>query len=189
MSSKGKRIKKFRMKKAVRRTIASLLMATALIVAAIPAPGVSAKDGDVIGEFSDGNVVFKYSVNDGAAWITGYTFDEDGDYSSKADIHSVEIPAVVTADDDGDGQNEISYDVVRISGMDADDGSGDTSSLQQVTFGSGSVCTSIGNGAFSYDTGLESITFPDSLEKIEANAFEGCTNLKNDVVIPAKVTV
>ena len=50
----------------------------------------------------------------------------------------------------------------------------------------GSV-TSIGGGAFSYCSGLTSITIPDSVTSIGDYAFEGCTGLTS-VVIPDSVT-
>ena len=50
--------------------------------------------------------------------------------------------------------------------------------LKSVQFSS--TLKSIGNGAF-YNSGLEEITFPDSLEVIYENAFEGSLQLKNIV--------
>ena len=44
-----------------------------------------------------------------------------------------------------------------------------------------------GNGAFSYCTGLISVTLPDSVKYIGQNAFSGCTELTN-ITIPNSVT-
>ena len=47
--------------------------------------------------------------------------------------------------------------------------------------------TTIGKGAFSKNTTLQSVEFPNNLETIEFNAFGGCTAL-DDVVLPESVT-
>lgn len=50
----------------------------------------------------------------------------------------------------------------------------------------GELCTSIGMGAFSNCTGLESITMPDSIISIGMGAFSGCSSLTS-VTIPDSV--
>lgn len=48
--------------------------------------------------------------------------------------------------------------------------------------------TSIKNSAFKEKTTITSITIPNSITKIESNAFYGCTGLNGSVVIPDSVT-
>ena len=55
MANKTVKKKKYRLKSSVRRTIATLLMITAIIVAAVPAPKIKAA---AAGEHSIGNIKF-----------------------------------------------------------------------------------------------------------------------------------
>jgi len=58
--------------------------------------------------------------------------------------------------------------------------------LKNVTFGEGSKLKTIGSGVFAF-SGLESITLPDNLVKIETGAFKECT-LLTDVHVPSTTT-
>ncbi len=51
----------------------------------------------------------------------------------------------------------------------------------------GSGVTTIGDGAFSFCTGLSDITIPDSVQRIESYAFEGCASLSG-ITIPGSVS-
>ena len=51
--------------------------------------------------------------------------------------------------------------------------------LGSVQFAADCRVTTIGEGAFSYCTGLRDLTLPASLVSVEANAFAECTNLKS----------
>ena len=59
--------------------------------------------------------------------------------------------------------------------------------LQTVTFASGSQLTRIEDGAFMNASNLSSINLPNSLTHISQGAFAGCMNLL-DITIPANVT-
>lgn len=64
----------------------------------------------------------------------------------------------------------------------------DKTAIKSVVFEKGSRITSIGDGAFSGCTALESVKLPAYLKEIHANAFSGCGAL-SAVSIPTKCTV
>ncbi|MBP3308382.1 MAG: leucine-rich repeat protein [Clostridia bacterium] len=61
------------------------------------------------------------------------------------------------------------------------------SKITSVEFEEGSVCTSIGEGAFKYCTSLTNITIPNSATSIGEDAFNDCTSLTS-ITIPSSVT-
>ena len=87
-------------------------------------------------------------------------------------ITSIEIPKTVTSI----GQ----YAFYRVPAYKCTD-------LKSVIFEEGSVCTSIGNFAFQSLTNLEHIDLPDGLETIGKSAFDGTTNLQEEIVFPKTI--
>ena len=61
-----------------------------------------------------------------------------------------------------------------------------TPALETVTFKEAATIKTIGNSAFSY-SGIKTISLPESVTKIEKQAFDNCTNLKT-IDIPKNVT-
>lgn len=170
--------KKLRLKKTVRRTIASLLMITAIIVAAVPAPTIQAESS---GEYIDGNVKFKYRKgSDGGAWITDYTYT--GTFTSKDQIETINIPKEVS--DPDDDSNTIP--VTKIDSLGSFDGD-DKSSLKTVNLPQDGELKVIGSKAFSKCTELGTVQLPNSLETIESYAFEQCYKMNGTITIPENV--
>ena len=131
-------MKKYRLKKSVRRTIAALLMVTAIIVAALPAPSVMA-DGE-------SSQTYDYPVPGDGVTFTFSTFTEDGEtyaqivgydawndngqgIESKDKIESLTIPEKVSKTEDN---VEVEYIVKALKKLDARDGAGDSNALKYV---------------------------------------------------------
>ena len=106
--------------------------------------------------------------------ITGVQFSEGsnvtsigvGAFMNASSLTSITIPDSVTSIGNGAFYN--------------------ASNLSSVTFGEKSQLKSIGNSAFYGVTGLTNITIPDSVISIEGNAFYNASNLTN-VTIPDSV--
>ncbi len=181
MANRNGKKKKLRLKKSVRRTIATLLMITAIIVAAIPAPKLKAASGM---EYKpDGkDYILIFDEDNGEATITGYKPNPNR-VDSYSKISTITIPVQVQNSNSDDGRT---YDVTAISRIDCNE-NGDRSSLTTVEFESGSKVKRIGNGAFSNNTGLNSIELPDSVETIGDEAFVGCSSLVGTIRIPENV--
>ncbi len=183
--------KRLRLKRSVRRTIAALLMITAIIVAAVPAPTIKADEPsdtdwyDVPGE----GVSFRFSTynEDGqtVAHINGYTsWNENGQgKESKDEIETLNIPEYVKVTKDN---TEYEYLVTAIDRIDAGDESGNSNALKTVN-ASGTKINTIGAGCFKGDLGLESVSLPSTLTTIESEAFMDCVSLST-FSIPASVT-
>ena len=62
MAGKTVKKKKYRLKKSVRRTIATLLMITAIIVAAVPAPKIEAS-GEKNRTYTVDDIIWTFDVN------------------------------------------------------------------------------------------------------------------------------
>ena len=187
----AKKKKKLKLKKTVRRTIASLLMITAIIVAAVPAPQVQAEVGTVTYDYRNVNagsqykdIVLMFGVDDdnNTAYLRGYNnwADDNSSFSNKSEITDISIPSQIEIDKDNNG-NFKTYTVV---GIDSCDGG---STLNTVKI-EGNTITSIGNNAFKDCTGLKSINFPSSLTSIGENAFSGCINLTGDITLSSQIT-
>ena len=176
MAKKTGKRKKLRLKKSVRRTIATLLMITAIIVAAIPAPTIKAATSDAyhVTQSDGSNVQFFFDYeDDGTATITGYDYwNEDGSdiTTAKDQISKLEIPEYV------ENKNGDSYLVTVLQRIDATDGAGTTLSLTSVDL-SNSKVESIANDCFSGDKGLKDISFPDTVTTLGNKAFKGCESL------------
>ena len=165
MAKKSK--KKLRLKRSVRRTIAALLMITAIIVAAVPAPTIKADEASKTYDYAvpGEGVQFRFSTytegGETVAHIVGYTsWNENGQgKESKDEIETLNIPEKVSTT-----INNVDYEylVTALDRIDAADESGNANSLKIVNASNTQIDT-IGDGCFMGDLGLESVTLPASL--------------------------
>ncbi len=179
--------KKLRLKKTVRRTIASLLMITAIIVAAVPAPKLEAAAGDKFYTDEEQGVTFSFSTiehpetHNNVAVIKGYEA-WTGKYEYKSDISEIKIPGTVY----NNNKPDESYSVYRIDSLDATDETGSSYALRTIDF-AGSSVEVLEDGCFKDNQGLENVrNLPSSLKEIKDSVFKGCSSLQF-VQIPSSV--
>ena len=164
-NTKGKKHRRY-MKKAARRTIAALLMVTALIVAAIPAtPGRAAQSGQSSGQItvSDNmnwhNYYFDYDSNLGGAVLVGYS-----DTSSVSSNTTINIPKRVSGNGIGP------YDVVGVGSN-----AFYQANITQITLPE--TVVNIGQQAFYQCSSLGKVIGSTGLKIIGDDAFNGCSKL------------
>ena len=181
----AKKKKRLRLKGQVRRTIAALLMITAVIVAAVPAPTIKAADPSETYTYaveSEG-VQFTFATYNGnEAHITAYdAWNENGEgKSSKDEIETLIIPVTVY------DNNENPYTVTAVDRIDATDVAGSSMALKNIKFENGSQVNAIGDGCFAGNRGLKSVSLPKTVTVIGKEAFMDCTGLST-FTIPSSV--
>ena len=132
-------------------------------------------------------MVFTYTVLSGSATITGFTSKT---YTGSLVIPSILGGAPVTAIGTNAFKDYTGLTSINIPASITDINAGafiNCTSLETVTFASGSQLLIIGIAAFEGCTSLKSITIPSSVISINNNAFFTCSSLTS-IISPASVT-
>ena len=192
------------MKKAFRKTLASILVAVMVLTAA-PLSGiadfdwgklfavkVSAVTTPASGSCGD-NVTYTFNSSTGLLTISGTGAMKDYSYSGSPFYNNNSIKSIVI----NKGVTSIgNYAFRDCTGLTSITIPNSVTSIGDFAFynceGLTSITipnsvTSIGDFAFDNCTGLTNVTIPDSVTSINASAFSGCTGLTN-VTIPDSVT-
>jgi len=149
------------MKKAIRKVVGVLLLATALVVTQIPAPEVAA-DTSVASDFQlNGSTLVKY-VGTASVVSIPATVNRIGEeaFAGNTTIKSISFKGEV---------EEIAYRA--FAGC---------SELKEITLPDS--VAELGNGAFSDCTSLKQVEIGDNLETLGIGVFAGCSSLKEIII-------